>query len=270
MIENNLINLHPSKKINNSNYNFRKTTDNIFTENKNIILIKVVSNSNTQTEIKYINNFCSNDILIYVNGASYKRKNTVEMNYGETFNIKLHYPNNFYGSCDKMFFKIYNVIEIKFKNFTGCNSARNMFSHCHSLKNLDLSSFDTSKITTMFRMFYHCYSLEFLDVTSFKTNSLQNLHGTFSNCSKLTFLNLSSFNTNLVDNMDNIFENSLNLHLVILSNKFTMNNLKYHNYINNINECMMIIENGASLTKTLKDHLQTCCINFLLKGQEIV
>ena len=73
-----------------------------------------------------------------------------------------------------MFFKIYNVIEIKFKNFTGCNSARNMFSHCHSLKNLDLSSFDTSKITTMYYMFSNCASLEVLDVTSFKTNLSKN------------------------------------------------------------------------------------------------
>ena len=201
LIENNLINLHPSKKVNNSNLNFRKT-DNIHTVNKNIIFIKIVSNYNTQRDIRYINNFCSNNILITVNGVSYESKNTVKMNYRETFNINLHYPNNFYGSCDNMFLTIYNAIEIKFKNFTGCNSARYMFECCHSLKNLDLSSFDTSKITSMYYMFYHCYSLEFLDVTSFKTNSLQDLSGTFGGCSKLTFLNLSSFNTNLVDNMD--------------------------------------------------------------------
>jgi surface protein len=133
-----------------------------------------------------------------------------------------------------------------------------MFKNCISLKNLDVSSFDTSQITTMSYMFSNCESLEVLYVTSFNTKSVRKLIGTFSFCSKLKFLNLSSFDTNLVDDMDSLFEGSLNLNLVILSNKFTMDHLKWSNYTNNINECMIIIENGAKLSDKLKDHLKTC------------
>ena len=129
LIENNLYDLHSSKKVNNSNLNFRKT-DNIHTVNKNIIFIKIVSNYNDERNISYINNFCSDNILIYVNEDSYETKDTVKMKNGETFNIKLHYPNNFYNSCDDMFYGISDAIEIKFKNFTGCTSASQMFYSC--------------------------------------------------------------------------------------------------------------------------------------------
>jgi len=222
-LENNLFNLQHLKKIN--YLNFRQTDDSIYFNNINIIFIKVFSKYSESKDIKYIYDFHCDDILIYKNGSSYGKIKTVNMNPGEYLIITLHYPSYFLKSCDYMFYEITDVVEIIFKNFKGCTNAYNMFNSCSSLKILNLSSFDASKIISMKNMFSYCKSLEVLDVTSFNTSSLKILFGTFSYCSKLKSLNLSSFDTSLVYDMDNIFEGSLNLNLLILSNKFTMENL---------------------------------------------
>ncbi len=72
-----------------------------------------------------------------------------------------------------------DIIKIKFKNYSGYKSAYLMFSDCYSLKNLDLSSFDTSKITNMYDILSFCYSLKNLKLSSINTNELKNMRGIF-------------------------------------------------------------------------------------------
>ena len=50
-----------------------------------------------------------------------------------------------------------------------------MFAQCYSLKTLDLSSFNTSKVTNMSWMFFYCYSLQFLDLSNFNTYNVINM-----------------------------------------------------------------------------------------------
>ena len=45
-----------------------------------------------------------------------------------------------------------------------------MFDDCSSLASLDVSGFDTSKVTNMSNMFYNCSSLASLDVSGFNTS----------------------------------------------------------------------------------------------------
>jgi len=47
-----------------------------------------------------------------------------------------------------------------------------MFSHCTRLRELDLSSFDTSKVVYMTRMFSGCESLTHLDLSGFNTSMI--------------------------------------------------------------------------------------------------
>ena len=58
-------------------------------------------------------------------------------------------------------------------------------------------------------MFRDCSSLQELNLSSFNTNKVTNMHNMFRNCSSLRELNLSSFNTNQVIYMQKIF-NSIN------------------------------------------------------------
>ena len=54
-------------------------------------------------------------------------------------------------------------------------------------------------------MFSDCSSLKELNLSSFNTNNVTNMSEMFRNCSSLNELNLSSFNTNNVTDMSNIF-----------------------------------------------------------------
>ena len=93
----------------------------------------------------------------------------------------------------------------KAKNvYLNQNSSR-MFANYDALTNLDLSSFDTSKVATMGSMFLDCNALTNLDLSSFKTSNVTDMSWMFNGC-KASSLNLSSFNTSNVTNMSSMFE----------------------------------------------------------------
>lgn len=50
-----------------------------------------------------------------------------------------------------------------------------MFNGCSSLKELDVSGFDTSKTVNMGNMFSGCSSLESLDVSHFNTSNVKGM-----------------------------------------------------------------------------------------------
>jgi len=61
-------------------------------------------------------------------------------------------------------------------------------------------------LTNMSGMFYNCNSLKELNLSSFNTNQVTDMSYMFSVCSSLKELNLSSFNTNQVTNMYSMFD----------------------------------------------------------------
>ena len=80
-----------------------------------------------------------------------------------------------------------------------------MFSECTALASLDLSSFNTEKVTSMAMMFNCCSALTSLNLSSFKTEEVLTMGYMFYGCSALTSLDLSSFNTAKVTFMRNMF-----------------------------------------------------------------
>ena len=82
-----------------------------------------------------------------------------------------------------------------------------MFSQCDKIFELDVSSFNTSKVTDMNYMFSFCSSLTNLDLSNFNTSKVTDMHGMFNGCSSLTNLDLSNFNTSNVTNMSFMFYN---------------------------------------------------------------
>ena len=53
------------------------------------------------------------------------------------------------------------------------------------MTSLDLSSFDTSKVTSMSRMFYGCSSLASLNVSGFDTSQVRSMYEMFNGCTSL-------------------------------------------------------------------------------------
>ena len=76
-----------------------------------------------------------------------------------------------------------------------------MFYGCSELTNLNLSKFNTDKVTNMYCMFGNCSSLTNLNLSNFNTSGVTNMSWMFDNCSKLSVLNLSNFNTDKVTNI---------------------------------------------------------------------
>ena len=64
--------------------------------------------------------------------------------------------------------------------------ASEMFSCCSALTALDVSGWDTSKVTDMNSMFSCCSALTALDVSGFDTSKVTNMYSMFYNCYALT------------------------------------------------------------------------------------
>lgn len=69
------------------------------------------------------------------------------------------------------------------------------FSGCEKLKNIDVSSFKTSAVTTFNSTFRNCKSLESLNVSGWDTSSATTMTKMFLNCESFKDLDLSSFRT---------------------------------------------------------------------------
>ena len=134
----------------------------------------------------------------------------------------------FYGcsgltSLDVSNFNTYNVVlmtrtvDTVLNYYTGYSGgqevqiARNnelfrfgMFAQCSSLTSLDLSSFNTSKVTDMRGLFDGCKNLTSLNVSSFNTSNVKYMDAMFRGCSSLTSLDLSNFNTSHVVSMGDV------------------------------------------------------------------
>ena len=80
-----------------------------------------------------------------------------------------------------------------------------MFNNCQTLTSLDLSNFNTSKVTDMSSMFSNCRALTSLDLSNFNTSKVTKMNSMFSNCRALTSLDLSNFNTSNVTTMNYMF-----------------------------------------------------------------
>ena len=73
------------------------------------------------------------------------------------------------------------------------------------LKSLDLSNFDTSKVTSMISMFENQCELTSLDLSSFDTSNVTNMANMFEDTGNIEFLDLSSFDTRNVTETYDMF-----------------------------------------------------------------
>ena len=130
-------------------------------------------------------------------------------------------PEKVYLNTDssRMFYSIYyeqeikNILEMDLSGFdtSKVTTMYDMFAYMSKLTTLNLSHFDTSKVTNMNNMFYHMPALTTINLSSFDTSNVTDMSGMFSSMSKLTTLNLSHFDTSKVTNMGFMFSDMFNL-----------------------------------------------------------
>ena len=94
-----------------------------------------------------------------------------------------------------------------------------MFYGCSGLTTLDVSSFNTNKVTNMYGMFGRCSGLTTLDVSNFDTSKVTNMQYMFTMCTKLKTIYVKQYDgttntgwtTSAVTSSDGMFELSPNL-----------------------------------------------------------
>ena len=132
---------------------------------------------------------------------------TIGQNGGVTANMDSSYVLAFigYSVSDSTEVKIEGLENLDTSNVRNMSS---MFQYCSGLTSLDVSKFNTSKVTDMSYMFYSRYGenkLINLDMSNFDTSNVTNMSAMFYGCSKLTNLDLSNFNTSKVNDMSSMF-----------------------------------------------------------------
>ena len=103
-----------------------------------------------------------------------------------------------------------------------------MFRNMSSLISLDLSNFDTSKVTNMSYMFFNTSSLTSLNLSNFDTSQVMNMDSIFRRMTNLTTIDLSNFDTSKVTDMSSMFSDMHNLTTLNLSN-FNTSKVMYMN-----------------------------------------
>ena len=124
----------------------------------------------------------------------------------------------FYSEYDEQKFR--NILDLDLSNFdtSKVTDMHGMFFNMFYLTTLNLSNFDTSNVMDMNSMFYSVGNLSKLDLSNFDTSKVTNMGWMFSSMSNLTSLNLSNFDTSKVTDMYGMFSNMSRLTTLNVSN----------------------------------------------------
>lgn len=151
-------------------------------------------------------------------------------------------PEKVYLNTDsgRMFNSIYyeqeikNILEIDLSNFdtSKVTNMSSMFGSMSKLTTLNLSSFNTSKVADMSNMFYGMSKLTNLNLSNFDTSKVTDMSGMFSIMPSLTTLDISSFDTSKVTDMGFMFSSMSKLTTLNISN-FDTSKVTYMRYMFN-------------------------------------
>ena len=116
--------------------------------------------------------------------------------------------------------KIKNILELDLSGFdtSKVTNMNSMFESMSSLTTLNLFNFNTSNVTNMGSMFQGMSNLTTLNLSNFDTSKVTKMYHMFAYMRNLTNLNLSNFDTSKVTDMSYMFQNVSNLTTLNLSN----------------------------------------------------
>ncbi len=124
-----------------------------------------------------------------------------------------------------MFSDLQDLTEIDLTNFDSSRvtTMEAMFQGTKALTSLDLSMLDVSNVTNMYSMFGDMEGLTDLNLKDFNSSKVTNMTYMFWKCESLTSLDLSSFDTSSVTEMEGMFSQSKSLISLDLRNFNTSN-----------------------------------------------
>ena len=221
----------------------------------------ILSNKSTIIDNKeYSFNYIPDQILI--NGILQNFTGNMVYNLEKDENIINIKFNNLLEDCNLMFYDMNNIIKIDLSKFDSSKVTEmiGMFSNCRSLISLNLDNFRTSLVTNMHSMFQGCEKLTSLNLDYFNTSSVINMHAIFSSCKSLISLNLKNFNTSSVTIMAVMFLNCNSLKSLDLSHFNTKSVVNFHGLFKNCSSLISLnIDNfDTSLVTNMNDMFIGC------------
>ena len=127
------------------------------------------------------------------------------------------------SSCLFWLFRYVEEIDVSGFDTSRVTSMEMMFSQLEKVKKLDLSTFDTSNVINMRQMFGITDKLEELDLSSFDTRNVTDMGSMFGSMNGIKTLDISNFDTSNVKNFVEMFGYDDALETIYVSDKFVVN-----------------------------------------------
>jgi len=129
--------------------------------------------------------------------------------------IHLNSPN-IITNLSFMFYNCDNLLSfVAISNYNNITNMSNMFYNCTSLNSLNMSKWNTSKVTDINGIFANCKKLDFesfSDISNWDTSNVIDMSFAFSNCESLKSLSkISNWNTSKVVKMNGMFKDCIHL-----------------------------------------------------------
>ena len=126
---------------------------------------------------------------------------------------------------------------------------KQMFSSCSRLTSLDVSNFNTEKVTNMYQMFYDCSKLTSLDLSNFNTEKVTNMNNILTNTPSLTNIGAVYCNSSTINKISNLVTTNATIWYTDakLEDLIVKDNITYKEYKSNIltvNEDVTLRSNG--------------------------
>ena len=174
------------------------------------IKLSVKGNGN---EIYFLNNnYYENIYEVIINDNKIKLTKTAYNFENGLNNVTIRFKSEI-NSYEKMFSESSNIIEIDLSNFdtSKVTNMDSMFYNLINLEKINFGNINTSLVENMHFLFHHCYKLSSIDVSNFDTSSVTTINSMFRYCKVLTSINVSKFNTQNIVDMQDIFACCYNL-----------------------------------------------------------
>ena len=154
-------------------------------------------------------------------------------------------------TCYYMFDSCSNLISINLSSLdtSDVTTMYHMFGNCKSLTNLDLTGLNTSKVTNMCSMFYGCKNITTINLSDIDTGNVTQMSDMFEFCPSLTSLDLSSLNTSAVKYMNSMFSGCSSLKSIDLSGLDTSKVTSMSNMFSDCSSLTMIDLSGLDTSK---------------------
>ena len=201
-------------------------------QKENIIIIKLkISKQNINKDIfffeednqehAHVNELNETNCKLYINNEQKKFSRSFKTSNDGEYEIKIIFKKNL-NNCSYMFNKCKNIISIDLSSFDSSKvtDMNHMFSDCYNVKNIILTNLNTENVINMSYMFNKCYELVKICLPkSFNTKNCNNMSFMFNNCQIISEINFSSsFVTNKVINMRSMFGKCFNIPKLDLQN----------------------------------------------------